>query len=92
MPRVYRTPLTRFPIAVGEEERRQLLAQRRAVEFIKHGKATSFDIANQLMTTRGTAAVSTAPVMSTPAKAAPRRAPAATPVKLERDPEVVYLL
>ena len=92
MPRVYRAPLTRFLIAVGEEERKQLLAQKCAVEFIKHGKATSADIANQLLATRGAAAASAAPVMSTPARAAPRRAPAATPVKLERDPEVVYLL
>ena len=89
---VYRAPLIARVCAVGEEARAQLLAQTCAVNFIKHGKATAFDIANQLMATHGAAAASAAPVMSTPAKAAPRRAPAATPVKHEHDPDVVCIL
>ena len=99
MPRVFKSwgvlvssAADAIPIAVGEEERVELLTQKCAVDFITRGKATASDIANQLMATRGAAAAPAAPVMSTPAKAAPRRAPAATPVKLERDPEVVYVL
>lgn len=85
-------PLIGRLYAVGEAERVPLLTQKCAVSFIKRGKATAFDIANQLMATRGAAAASAAPVMSTPAKTAPRRAQAATPVKHEHDPDVVYIL
>ena len=66
--------------------------------FIKRSKSngeTAADVANELVAMRGAhggaAAAAAAPVMSTPAKAAPRRAPAASPIKLERDPEVVHL-
>lgn len=92
MLRVCCAPLIGRLCAVGEAERAPLLTQKCAVSFIKRGKATAFDIANQLMATRGAGASSVAPVMSTPAKAVQRRVQAATPVKHEHDPDVVYIL
>lgn len=77
--------------AVPEAERAPLLASELAVKFIKRAKskATAAQVASQLLTTRDVksgAAAAPAPVMATPAKAAPPRAPAASPasgVKLE---------
>ena len=77
--------------AVPEAERAPLLASELAVKFIKRAKskATAAQVASQLLATRDVkpgAAAAPAPVMATPAKAAPPRAPAASPasgVKLE---------
>jgi hypothetical protein len=89
---VFEPRLTRraFSRAVPEAERALLLGTELAAKFIKRAKskATAAEVASQLLATRDVkpgAAASPAPVMATPAKAAPPRAPAASPfgVKLE---------
>lgn len=90
--------LTRLAPAVPELERAKLLKEPCAVNFIKRArsKATAANITAELLALRGpggVAAAGAAPVMATPAKAAPPRAPAASPpsVKRERDPKVKRL-